>query len=555
MRLRYLVPMMAGGIAVSLTGPIPAGAAAPSTAVGGVRRACTIVGTAGSDRLRGTSGNDVICGRGGNDTIDGAGGNDVIDGGAGNDNVKGGTGSDLITGGTGNDLITGGIGSDLITGGDGNDLVTGGDGNDRIELGSGDDRATGDAGDDRIDGGAGDDRLNGGPGADYLEGGAGINTCLRDATDTSPATSCSDLKAPVLHTGTAAWADAATGDNATARTLRLRMRVTDDRAGVRFAMLRYSNGPTEVRFVSQALLSGTTTDGVHEFRATVPAFAPAGEYRPVGAVAEDRVNRLTTAADLTALPSFTVTGASDLTAPAADVSSVRWVTPTTLDNSTAHPLRLRMRVTDDRAGVGSGYVIVSGNNDGPAIYLKQPHLVSGTATDGVWEFSGSMPASAAPGEWMVNSIELTDRVGRESSASATEVALTVTGVADVADPVADLSSARWMTPRTLDNGADRAVRLRVRLTDDLSGIRLPNNWTLALSPVDDPSAGAYMSTMRLISGTATDGVWEFSGTLEASSPAGVWHVRAFSFHDGVGHATYLTDVDQIPTFTVTEPRG
>ncbi|MBM2620642.1 hypothetical protein JIG36_34595 [Actinoplanes sp. LDG1-06] len=491
MRLRYLMPVMVGGLAVAMTGPVPAEAASASTTAGGVRRACTVVGTAGKDRLRGTSGNDVICGLGGNDTIDGLGGNDVIDGGTGNDTINGG---------------------------------------------------------------AGDDRISGGAGADYLEGGPGINSCLRDAADTSPATSCSDLQAPVLHTGTASWDSPATVDNSAQRILHLRMRVTDDRAGIRYALLNYSNGSVTVRFTSQGLLSGTGNDGVHDFRAVVPAFLPAGEYRAIGGVAEDRVNRLSSPADLTKLPSFTVTGDSDQAGPVLDRSSLRWVTPATLDNSAPRPVRLRMRVTDDRSGVASGYVILSNNNGGPAVYVRGSRLVSGTATDGIWEFSGVMPANAVPGEWMVNSIELVDRAGRESSASATDMALTVTGVADEADPVADLAGARWMTSRTVDNGADRTVRLLLRITDDRSGVTTPNDWTLALAPVGDHGSSAYMSSTRLVSGTATDGVWEFSGTIEASSPAGVWHVRWLSFHDGVGHRALLTDVDEIPTLTVTNAR-
>src|SRR5690606_4371698 len=38
---------------------------------------CTIVGTAGPDRINGTGGNDVICGLGGDDTITGSGGRDA----------------------------------------------------------------------------------------------------------------------------------------------------------------------------------------------------------------------------------------------------------------------------------------------------------------------------------------------------------------------------------------------------------------------------------------------------------------------------------------------
>ena len=134
---------------------------------------CTIVGTAGNDRIKGTKRNDVICGMGGNDRIDGAGGKDVIDTGNGNDVVTGGSGNDTIAGLRGKDRLDGKSGSDRIGGGASGDRLTGGSGNDRLSSGSGNDRLTGGSGKDRLSAGKGNDRLTGGSGADRLAGGAG----------------------------------------------------------------------------------------------------------------------------------------------------------------------------------------------------------------------------------------------------------------------------------------------------------------------------------------------------------------------------------------------
>ena len=76
---------------------------------------CTIVGTAGDDRLTGTDGDDVICGLGGNDVLSGLAGNDRIVGGDGDDVLRGGRGADVLEGGAGRDRAEGGKGRDLCT--------------------------------------------------------------------------------------------------------------------------------------------------------------------------------------------------------------------------------------------------------------------------------------------------------------------------------------------------------------------------------------------------------------------------------------------------------
>ena len=66
------------------------------------RRACTIEGTQGDDRLiEGTDGPDVICGLGGQDKIKGFGGDDVIYGGPGRDLIYDHGGEDTVWGGSG----------------------------------------------------------------------------------------------------------------------------------------------------------------------------------------------------------------------------------------------------------------------------------------------------------------------------------------------------------------------------------------------------------------------------------------------------------------------
>ena len=296
---------------------LPAGAAygaRPTTLTG---KACTIVGTKGNDRLVGTRGYDVICGLGGNDTISGGGGNDVIDGGPGNDIISGGSGNDTLVAGDGADRIGGGDGSDRIDAGSGSDTVDGDAANDIVNGSSGNDIINGSTGNDRLDGSTGDDTLNGGPGADFIEGGPGVNKCTRDTADTSPRTSCTDMKKPVLDSATVQWVGGTSWDNSTDHPVRLRVRITDDRSGLGGGTIDVSNGVDQASHValgSPTLVSGTATDGIFEFTGLLPAYSPPGIYRIFGIAFQDRVGHFTVMPDMGEpnldLPTFTLGSSS-----------------------------------------------------------------------------------------------------------------------------------------------------------------------------------------------------------------------------------------------------
>jgi hypothetical protein len=143
--------------------------------------ACTIVGTAGRDRIIGTRGNDVICGLGGDDVISGAGGNDIIDGAAGSDRLSGGSAKDKLIGLQGNDRLKGNAGRDRAGGGAGRDRLSGAAGNDRLAGGSAGDRLRGGRGRDRLLGAGGSDRFGARDGkVDIVDGGKGRDRAVTD---------------------------------------------------------------------------------------------------------------------------------------------------------------------------------------------------------------------------------------------------------------------------------------------------------------------------------------------------------------------------------------
>jgi Ca2+-binding RTX toxin-like protein len=156
----------------------------------------------------------------------------------------------------------------------------------------------------------GNDTITGGPGSDLIEGGTGVDTCTRDASDRSPATSCTDLAGPVLDLPSVQWISATVLDNSAARALRLRVHITDDRSGIAAgsgAVVLDGDNEASVVLEQPRLVSGTANDGVWEFVGTLPKYAPTGEWHIYSLQVSDRVNHQTAVYQDADLPGITVT--------------------------------------------------------------------------------------------------------------------------------------------------------------------------------------------------------------------------------------------------------
>jgi hypothetical protein len=93
--------------------------------------ACTINGSAASQRIVDTGANDVICAGAGDDRVIARAGADIVFAGLGDDYVTGGGGNDLLLGGPGKDYLAGNGANDSLDGGAGSpDTCEGGRGTD-----------------------------------------------------------------------------------------------------------------------------------------------------------------------------------------------------------------------------------------------------------------------------------------------------------------------------------------------------------------------------------------------------------------------------------------
>ena len=86
---------------------------------------------------------------------------------------------------------------------------------------------------------------------------------------------------------------AAQYDNSANRTVAVQMRVTDDRCGVSpgSGIFMAAEDGTVIGIGSATLFSGTPNHGVREFGGPLPAYSPAGTWRPYDVQFNDRVGR------------------------------------------------------------------------------------------------------------------------------------------------------------------------------------------------------------------------------------------------------------------------
>ncbi|MET3176378.1 UNVERIFIED_ORG: subtilisin family serine protease [Arthrobacter sp. UYCu721] len=158
-------------------------------------------------------------------------------------------------------------------------------------------------------------------------------------------------------------------------------------------------------------------------------------------------------------------------------------------------------------------------------------LVSGDATDGVWEGSMTIPQGAATGQWDVKIYPLRDSLGNGSGGFDTLAVLDVSGPpSDVAGPVLVSSSVSPTRINLADGPA--VVTVSVRITDE-TGTNPP---VLSLRHDIPSQVQAYIG-MSLVSGDATDGVWEGSMTIPQGAATGQWDVKIYPLRDSLGNGS------------------
>ncbi|MGH2973608.1 MAG: calcium-binding protein [Solirubrobacterales bacterium] len=573
---------------------------------------CTKTGTAGDNVLTGTPGPDVLCGLGGNDTLNGLGGNDTLMGGPGNDALAGGPGNDTLNGGTGTDTatfagsatpvkvdlstdtatgqgsdslpldenaigspkadtlagdvrgnaLTGLGGDDTERGGQGADTLNGGGGADQLHGGAGDDNESGGDGGDHLYGEPNDDDLSGGPGPDYLDGGEGTDLCMPgDGLDTV-ATSCEDTAPPSL---SAFSISPTTVDTSSSQAeIVFQAQIQDDLSGVADVEidLRSPHGGHEgVESFGPAIVDQGDGNALATDHQRLEKGAPQGTYTVISVTLTDRAGNTKRylASDLQAAGFDTTVeqvGPDDHTAPTLTDFSL---SPAALDTSTGSAqINFTVTASDDYSGVAFASVNYARPTGNPQISAPVRYLQSGTELAGTWAESSTLRQYSSKGTYTIKDVYVYDHAGNYTRYKTADLAAAgypttfqQTGADDHTAPVlTDLS----ISPTTIDTSTqDQKVDLLVHVTDDLAG--LDGDAGTVDAEVNGPTGIHFYPLYfgKLVSGTATDGVWDVSFTIPRYAKQGTYTVFEVDADDNVYNRFYhetqfLSDAGYPTTF-------
>ena len=489
--------------------------------------ACNIIGTVGDDRLVGTSGDDRICGMAGSDIIYGMGGNDTIFGGAGNDAAWGGSGTIPTV------VMVSPVSRFAISN------VVSTDGN------------------DFIDGGTGNDTLDGGTGVNKCSGG---QTWWLD-TDVLDFANCGDINAP--HLSSLHLSKNSVDTSSGAQSIDVTVHLVDDMVGVSdtsLSQFRFTN-ITSGQFVDAIfsselnLISGTSTDGIFEFEMTVPFGAAHGEWVVTSSLFVDQVGNMSHVASAELISagfpaSFTQSGPGDLLAPRLVSLSM---SRSTIDTSSgSQEITVTVHLVDDLVGVADGGYTSSpsqmefGNSGQRVSAIFGPsELVSGTATDGVYRSSITLPFGAAHGNWVSGGIMLVDQVGNTTYVNSSQLlaagfpaSFTQTGAGDTQAPT--LVSLNLSRTRVDTSTVAQTIDVTVHLADNMVGISDGSTSSMRFTHISSgQSVNALFTTQQLVSGSSTDGVFKYTITIPFGAARGDWVTDGILLTDKVGNYSYV----------------
>ena len=245
---------------------------------------------------------------------------------------------------------------------------------------------------------------------------------------------------------------------------------------------------------------------------------------------------------------------SDFTAP--QLASLSF-TPGSIDTSGgAATVTVDARITDDVAGPSIGGrvplshvdLVGPGGNQRAVAYLSVAQRISGSALDGTYRTTITLPWHAEPGRWNASAV-LYDTVANTRSYTTANLqggglsdGLTQTGAGDTLAP--SLISLQ-VGPPTIDTALQSStIGVSARLADDLSGIAsgvssAPSEVILR-GPTGAHRVRAPLTIANRTGGDGFDATYVVSVTVPRWSEQGSWTVEEVRLRDEVGNLALAT---------------
>lgn len=350
-------------------------------------------------------------------------------------------------------------------------------------------------------------------------------------------------------------------------------RVTDAGSGVMqpvFAELWSDTAPQVAGEASVRRVSGDAHDGTYELTWTLAHGAAPGSWT-AGLYAMDAAGNETLpepGGPGTAALTVVNRGEADVVAP--EVVELE-VVPAVVDVRTADQrVTLRARIVDAGTGVVAPFVDAWMPDAGIALDWGELRRTSGTAQDGWWEWSITVPRGTMPGSWRFDIWGLRDaqgnlawpddvpfdsafEVGYSPSSDVTGPrveSLTVTpALIDADDPFATVTVRAHVTdadagvvpPEVLltpESMPEVDAGARARLERPAAALAAPDGERGA--PADDVDGDdhgyAEYAQLELVSGTPNDGIYEWTGPVGGAAEfPGRWTVALEALRDYAGN--------------------
>ena len=300
-------------------------------------------------------------------------------------------------------------------------------------------------------------------------------------------------------------------------------------------------GATQYTYLNQT--SGTATDGVYTGTFTVPQTADPGDWQLRFNTTDDAGHYMTV--NTTTLASRGLPDHVTIANEHPDLSAPELVSlsasPSSVDVSDGPAdIAFTAHITDDVTGPEPGYhtSVVATSPTGATQYTYL-NRTSGTATDGVYTGTFTVPQTADPGDWQLR-FNTTDDAGHYMTVNTTTLASR--GLPDhvtIANEHPDLSAPELVSlsasPSSVDVSDGPAdIAFTAHITDDVTGPE-PGYHTSVVAT--SPTGATQYTYLNRTSGTATDGVYTGTFTVPQTADPGDWQLR-FNTTDDAGH--YMT---------------
>ncbi|MCS5728133.1 hypothetical protein N1031_00010 [Herbiconiux moechotypicola] len=198
----------------------------------------------------------------------------------------------------------------------------------------------------------------------------------------------------------------------------------------------------------------------------------------------------------------------------------------------------------DPSGVEAPFVTAGSATTSQGAGFGQMSLVAGTAKNGTWQHTITIPATAAPGLWTVTLYPLADSLGNGTTDFKTiaSVTLNAAAPADTSPPTFLGASVDKNRFNLKDGPATFTVTLKA---SDPSGVEAP----FITAGSTTTTQGAGFGQMSLVSGTTKNGTWQRTITIPSTAAPGLWNITLYPLGDSLGNGT--TEFRTIASVTLT----